>query len=338
MPNIAPQSDLKNLCWMRAIRIRLISKRSDLRASSKGYIDIVSNHKNEQLNISINGKKYLSAIKDTCNIDISNLTQATIAEIILGQYFIVEVYAGYNSWGPVQEGEENNLFCFFKGEVAYISNHIQTRRDNTCHILCASKMVASFSQKRMNFSFNSSINLYAAYKYICMTSGIGKQILPDYLKQMFIKEVDTQYCTPANIGDQLANQDGKITIDTDEGFSNLVLNITSLKDKRFINLSPDTILLKDGNPTLDKDGVKLKVIPNFMFKIGDIIKIPNSLINVDETDLKAARENFKTNYIDPDGCYMIVEMDYALTNRGQDFYIGLRGRSLSIIKNITGAK
>lgn len=320
---IATLSQQNNFCWIRQIEVRLTSRITNQRI-------IFGGKDPTQLNISIQGSKYISAVKDKGTVSISNLTYAQIVELILGQYYDIEIWAGYRTTG---------MQCFFKGAVAYISDKIQARRDNTCYIIFASKMVASYSQSRMNFNLNSGINLYAAFNYICLTNGISSNHLPDSLKNQFLEEVTQNYNTPASLCDQLAANTSTFTIDTDPSIDgNGIINCSDLTDKRYIKINPATINFTKGNPTLDKDGLHITLLPTFCFKPGDIIMIDNSILDVSISDAESVSSTFKTNYLDSQGAYMIVQIDYNFANRDKTFEINIKARALSIIANITGAK
>lgn len=310
------------LCWMRQIEIRLYS------ALTNKKIIFGGTDKN-QLSISIKGTKFLSALKDKGTCTISNLTYSQITEIILGKYYQIEIWAGYRT---------QELQCFFKGEISYISNKIRSRRDHECYIIFASKMVASYSQQRMNLNLNSGINLYAAFNYICLTNGISTSHLPDSLRNEFLSEVTQNYGTPATLCEQLANNTSSFSINTDESIDGGgVVDCTTFNDKRFIRINPDTINFTKGNPTLDSDGLHITLLPTFCFKPGDIILIDNAILDLSISNAESVSSTFKSNYLDANGAYMIIELDYNFENRGTVFEINIKARSMNIIANITGA-
>ena len=313
----------KELCWMRQIEVRLTSKLTKKRI-------VFGGDKPNQLNIVVKGNKFLSSLKDNGSVTISNLSYAQIVELIVGQYYEIEIWAGYKS--------QKELKCFFKGEVSYISDKIQARRDNTCYILFASRFVAAYSQQRMNLTLNSGINLYAAFNYICLTNGIDSSHLPQSLKNEFLQEVTENYGTAATLVDQIAANTNGFSVDTDEAIDGCgVVNCSDLSDKRYIKINMNTINFTKGNPTLDKDGLHITLLPTFVFKPGDIIIIDNSIIDVSISDPNSVASTFKSNYLDKNGAYMIIELDYTLTNRDRTFEINIKARSLSIIANIVGA-
>lgn len=321
MPTALSQEN--RLCWMRQIEIRLYSQLTKKKI-------VFGGDSPSQLTISVKGAKYLSALKDKGTVAISNLTYAQITELILGQYDDIEIWAGYRT---------QQLQCYFKGAVSYISDKIQARRDNTCYILYASKMVASYSKSRMNFNLNSGINLYSAFNYICLTNGISPSHLPQSLRQEFLSEVTENYGTPATLADQLAANTSQFTIDTDPSIDGGgVINCTNIADKRQIRINQDSINFTKGNPTLDKDGLHITILPTFCFKPGDIIIIDNAIIDVSISDANQVASTFKSNYLDSNGAYMVMEVNYDFANREKTFEINLKCRALSIIANVVGAK
>lgn len=318
---VANISQENKFCWIRIIEVRLRSKLTNKQIIFGGFNE-------NQLNITVKINKYISALKDKGVATISNLTYAQIVELILGQYYLIEIWAGYKTQG---------LQCFFKGEVSYISDKIQARRDNTCYILFASKMVAGYSQQRMNLNLNSGINLYGAFNYICLTNGISTSHLSPSLKNEFLQEVTENYGTPATLCEQLAANSRTFSIDTDESIDGAgVVNCSDLSDKRYIKIDANTINFTKGNPTLDKDGLHITLLPTFVFKPGDIIVIDNAILDISISDPEQVASTFKSNYLDRNGAYMIIEMDYNFMNRGDTFEINIKARSLNIIANIVG--
>lgn len=322
----------QQFCWMRQIEIRLTSIKC-------GATIIYGGKDSDQLNITVNGHKYISALKDNGSVTISNLTYSEIYKLILGEFYIIEIWAGYKTTTPQ---------CFFKGYVSYISNKINERKDHECYILFASRMVAQYSQKRMNLCLNSGINLYAAYRYICLKQGINSTNLPENLKNRFVTDVEASYNTSATLIDQIAQNQNDLYIDTDSAWDGAgVFNVNTLSDKRFFKINPNTINFTKGNPTINKDGLSITLLPTVAFRPGDIIMIPNYFIDASISDPNAVSSTFNTNYIDYGnttkenigssyGNYMIMELDYVFQNRESTFEINIRARSLNVIKNIVG--
>lgn len=316
-----------NLCWIREIIVKLYSNKYNVKPLVYGSRDIDGNYLTSQLTIDVKGSKYISALKDNGVISISNLDYEDISRIIIGEYYNIEIFAGYKSQSPL---------CIFRGEVAYISDKIVQNKDHTCYIIYAPKLVAKWSRQRMNLQLNSGINIYAAYKYICMKNNIPTSGLNTSLRNQFLHEVQSNFGTAASLIDQINSQTSSNVISIDESIENNIIDCSTIKDKRQIKINSDTINFTKGNPTISKDGLKISLLPTFQFQPGDIIIIDNAIIDISESTLSGAQTGYKANYMDPDGAYMIIQIDYNLQNRGSNFELNIQARALNIIKNIIG--
>lgn len=344
------KANTNNYCWMRGLEIRLYSKLYKVQplifgsAKVKNFVwndnfahTLEREYISDQLSISVKGTKKLSALEDNGVCEISNLTYSAISQIILGQYYKIEIWAGYRTQADLQ--------CFMRGEIAYISNEIVMRRDHKCYIIFASELVAGYSQRRINFNLNSGINLYAAMRYIFLTSGINASLLPESLKNEVYTEIQSKWGTPATLAETLANNSINYTISSDSALDGNLVDCSTLNDKRWIRIDANTISFRKGNPRVNSDGLSISLLPTFNFKTGDIIIIDNSIVNVNETSLQGVQSNFSANYIDTTfvhsdtpqlGAYMIRQIDFAFENRGETFEVNILARAVSIIVNTLG--
>ena len=96
-----------------------------------------------------------------------------------GEYYKVRIYAGYR---------RGNIVKIFDGAVSYISNAIHSAHDWECYINFASDVVANYSQKRINFNLNSSINYWTALDQICRLSGITDVNISEDFKDYVLNE------------------------------------------------------------------------------------------------------------------------------------------------------
>lgn len=83
----------------------------------------------EDPSISIRGSKYLALTKDKGTITIKNLEYKTIAEIMAYELYKIEINVGYGSTG--------NLTTIAKGEVSYISQKPNAKKDTETYIYFA---------------------------------------------------------------------------------------------------------------------------------------------------------------------------------------------------------
>lgn len=312
--------------WLRRIQIILTSKKI---TSGKNQM-IIGDNPGDNLNINISGSKFLAINKDSGLIEIQNLSYETLVKIMLLEYYIIEIKIGYDSSGDLES--------YFKGEISYISQKIHSKHDSTTYISYASEFVARFSQYRINCNYNSSINVYAAMNYLLHKTGISSSdaLLSDDLKNIFINQVQSYYNNPKNIIDNLVNQtNNQYTFSVDSSSANPLINCSTLSDKRYIKLNPNNIIIQGGNPTVSSEGLRLRLIPTFNFRPGDIINVPRELIDISIASADVSN-NFSPNFVDPKGDYMIIEINYNFQNRGSSFDLLIKGKAVSLFENITG--
>lgn len=317
----------KKLCWMRDLVIKLKSKIYNVDDLVFGTRNSKNEYLNNQLNIEVNGVKQISSMLNQGTVKISNLTYAEIYRIIEGQFYEIEIWVGYRS---------QNLERYFKGEIAYISDEITMKKDNTCTIIFASSFVARYSQSRININLIPNMSMYGILNYICLQKGIDTSTLSEDLKQRYIKEVISAYDTPANFIESLSNNSNDLISNIDSSLDNQVINMGTINDKRQIVIDPSTINFSKGNPSISKDGLRISLFPTFNFIPGDIIYIDNSYVNRTETSLEGVQKNWKNNYLSTNGGYMIKEIDFIFQNRGNTFELDIQAIGLNIINNIVG--
>lgn len=324
-------------CWMRSLKIELISIINNQKivlgdpattSQSRKYAYGIPQPTNDDaLTIKVQGSKYAAGNKDKGVVSIYNLTYETINKIILGQFYKINIYCGYKSLGEPMP--------IFSGSVAYVSKKIYSNHDTECYLIYASDLVARYSQNRMNLTLNSSINLFASINYMLNHQGVYGYHIDENLKNAFVKEVTSLYNTTSTILDSSTlSQEGNYIISTD-GTDGSVVDVTTIKGKRVIEVNSETIPIGSGNPTVSSEGLTIELLPVCNFKVGDILHIDNSLIDVSITNAESVFSTFNTNYMDTNGFYMIIEMNYTLENRGDTFKYHIKARALDIISKIT---
>lgn len=310
--------EIKRFAWMRVLTVSLTSYKTK-RKMIFGGSDV-------NLDMSVKGYKYMSALKDTCTIKISNLTYKEMISIIQDEYYLVEVKCGY---------EQGNVFTIFKGGVLYVSNSLSDNKTNECIIICGNEMVARFSQQRLNLNFNSGINLYSALNFVCKMSGVPNAAISDNFKQRFIEDIISANGKTANIIESIADayDDMIITTDSSDG-STISIFDTITGSPRVIVLNSSTIDLSGGYPQLTSSGLTITIMPTMLFKPTDIIKIDNSILDISVGSQSEISKNY-ANYLDKDGMYTIYEIEYNLENNGSQFSIGLHCKSKSLLQGVT---
>ena len=178
--------------WMRALTITLTS------IKLKKQFTFGANYaKNKpDLNIDVSLNKYMSSLKDQAVIRIDNLTYNEMTQIIMGEFFDVDIWCGYRN------AAVNKIFS---GGVFYISNQLNPNKTHTAIIICTSKMVAKFGQSRLNLTLNSGINIYSAINFICGRAGMPNANISTQFKKQFLDEVMNVNDTSTSWLDKLCN-------------------------------------------------------------------------------------------------------------------------------------
>lgn len=307
--------------WRRILRIELISAKLNSKI-------VIGDKEEENLAITVNGTKFPAMLKDKGVISIMNLDYSTILKIQIGEYYKIRIFAGYKGSNFANPATG---FEVFNGSVAYISVKIKSRFDWECYINYASDVVAQYSQNRMNLAFNSSINVFTAIDYVCGANGMKSYTIDPDLKNQFINQVNEYFDKASTILDSTTMNAGTYLIGSD-GTDGNVIDVTSTNGKRVLKLNAKTIPIINGNPTVSSDGLHMTLLPLFNFKVGDIIEIPNEILDISSNSAEAYENGFNPNYIDKNGRYMILEINYQLGNRSDTFQYQIKGRALSIIK------
>ena len=308
-------------CWMRDIAVILTSK-----TLNKQMI-FGQNWKQgkEDLDITINGAKYLSGLKDEFTIKIDNLTYNELLELIVGQYYDVEIKCGYRSSG---------IHTIFKGGVLYISNDIESRKTQSVIILCASKLVAKYGQQRLSLGLNSGINMYSAINFLMRRAGVKNSNVSEEFKNRIIRESE-QVSSTINSFIENFTQANNMLINSDSSYGNDVTIWSPYRtDARLYDLTSNVTILVGGYPQLTSDGLSMSVLPSFNFMAGDTIKIDNSIINLGVYSKSEVFSN-KGFYLDEDGKYMIFQLSYSLQNRGSQFSVRILAKSRGLMSKIT---
>lgn len=309
--------------WMRILTVTFTSNKLKKKlVFGENYLQ-----NKEDLSIEVSGYKYMSTLKDSCTIKIKNLSYLEIVQLIKGEYYDVEVKAGYRSTGAQ---------TVFKGGVLYISNSLGDRKTTTAIILCASNLVAKYGQSRLNLSLNSGINMYSALNFICRRAGIPNTNISTQFKKQFITEIANINDTAASWIDKLSDSNQNYITNSDEITNGFVsIYDASKSNARIIKLNSNNIQLIGGYPKLNKDGLSITITPLLSLMCGDVIKIDNSLIDISVTNNTEVSKNYGY-YLDEDGLYTVYQIEYQLQNRGENFYYNIIGKSRSLISNITG--
>ena len=211
----------------------------------------------------------------------------------------VKIKVGYKGSGDV---------IMFDGGVLYISNNRTNTKTTQAIILCASKLVAKFSQSRINLTLNSGLNLYSAAKYVLSKAGIKNPNISKGLKSQIIKNVQNVNDTAGGWLNKLLENNNSFVFNSDNSFSSTVTLFDAANSQnRYITLTNKILDLTGGYPQISSEGLRLTCMPTYNFMCGDIIKIDNSVIQAPISSQKALTSP-STFFIDEDGEYIIFEI------------------------------
>ena len=282
----------------------------------------------EDLAISIEGTKYLSSMKDSFTIRISNLTYGELIQLIKGQYYDIEIKAGYRSKGAE---------TIFKGAVIYMSYEKKSPTTNTVIVLAGSKLVAKYGQSRMNLGLHSGINMYSALKFVCKRAGVLNANIDQSFKNKVIRDVISVQGTAANWIDNFCSSNNLIA-SSDSSYSNDMTIINPYKtNNRVIKLDSEKVVLVSGYPKLNSDGLSMTVLPTFNFMPADVIVIDNSIIDLSVSSASGKEFN-KAAFLDEDGKYLITQLDYSLDNREDSFNVNILAKARSLYSKVSGVE
>lgn len=308
--------------WKRVLRIELTSRKF-----KKKFIFGNTDSNKDELNISCDCYKYMSSLKDVATVKISNLTYSEITQLVMGEFYDIEIYCGY------QNGNINKIF---KGGVLYISNKLNADKTNTVIILCASQLVARYGQSRINLTLNSGINLYSAINFICRRAGMTNSNVSTQFKKEFLNNIMSVNDTAGTWLDKLCKNNKSFITNSDSIIEqNFSIFDAAKSNSRVVTLKNDNILLTGGYPRLTSEGLTLTLLPTFNFMCGDTIKIDNSIIDISVSNKSEISKNYGA-YFSEKGQYMIYEMHYILQNRGSTFTLELNCKNRDKISSYVG--
>lgn len=310
------------------------------------------------LHVTANGTKYLSPAKDEFTVCIYNLDYTTICKLIALKYRNIKIEVGYES---LNGGIPTTIF---DGGVLYISNDRSNLSQNITYIICTSRLIARYSEKNVNLTLNSGINMYAALKYIGAKAGISNiYISPEFKGRTLSSETTTEGTISSALTDIINSSNSYssslITASTDSsdtssGGSSAVYNILSLykTSKRKITIKASDGLLINKYATISTEGVKFQALCTVNLCPGDLIELDNSLIDMSFQSKSAALQAASTIvWIDQEtitnsngeevvatyGYYYVWEVSYSLDNGSGDMIQTIIAKSKNAILGLKGS-
>lgn len=307
--------------WERQLIVKLKSK------MNKTMMQFGHNTDDRNLIINVNGNKYLSSLKDEFVVDIFNLTYGEIAKIIVYKYDEIEILAGYKSSG---------VHKIFEGKILDVSMDRESRETNVVHVICVSKLLGLYNS-RLNLSLNSGVNMYAALDFILKRAGIQGSNISEEFKRQFITDTLSAKGTASSFLDVFTKNSTSFAVQADSS-NGAIVSIWDMKrtDSRVVHIRPENGLLIRGYPTLTSDGVRLTALPIFNFMPGDTLVIDNRLIDISISTVQEATQTQLGFYLDKNNQYLLVELNYNLSNADGEFEVKMKAKAKSMLMNMFG--
>ena len=309
--------------WIRVLKVILTQELPNGKFKNIVFGD---NYPDYDLNIDVKINKYMSALQDNALISIDNLSYYDVIRIVNGKFFGVEIIAGYR---------DGNQISVFKGAILRISNTLNRDRTNTISILCGSNLIARFSQRYLNFSLQSGMNVYSAIKFLAARAGIKDGNISTQFKKDFIEQVSSETKTFASFLDDFSKDNPTACLNVDSGSgSSFSIFDAKLSNNRVIDLR--NVQFIGRYPQLNSSGLTFTILPTFGFMCSDVVLIDNALISlkaVEDLDNITEQPGY---YLDKNGAYMIISMNYHLCNRDSEFGLVIHARARSLISNYIG--
>lgn len=344
-------------CWMRRIQIVFESKykinRDLIENDDSDFIGYlyekypglekgggmritIGDDKGDNYAITVSGTKNLALNADSGVIQICNLSYNTLALIMALKLYRITINVGYQN--------NDTLMTVARGEVSYIQQKVRSRRDTETYISFASELVAGWSQNRINFSMRSGTNMYDMFYRMFIQQGapIDSIEIDKRLRNVVASNILTASGKSSSIIDGMLNRQnisGVIaTADSSSNATGKIISITNIAEKRVIPISKNFINIANGNPTVTQDGLDIELFPVFNLMPGDIIKIDNRLIDTSSgmTSATGYQTTFNTNYMNPDGFYVLKQINYTFENRGTTFLFRCKAIALNWFQSLQG--
>lgn len=298
---------------------------------------VIGDNSGDNFNIRVTGTKNLGLNQDNGVIQISNVRYDSIALIIALKLYRVKIEVGYQS--------NDELFCVAKGQVSWIQQKIRSRHDYDLYIIFASELVAKWSQNRINFSLRSGCNVSDMVHWMLVQQGCSAEriLVSDRLRRLVAKNVlsksgQTTSVISSALG-QYSDSLSGLVVNTDASENNKVISITDIGQSRVIPISPDIVHIANGNPTVtSNNGLQIQLFPVFNLVPGDIIVVPNRIIDTSSglTNPDSVYQTFNQQWLNPNGEYIIRRIEYTFENRGNDFIFNVNALPVNLYQNLQG--
>lgn len=335
--------------WMRKLIVTLVTadKGSIQRTLTFGENDF----DDDQLAISIKGTKYLSPMKDEFTVIVKNIplssNELSMDAIKDTNFRYIYIEAGY----------QENSMQIFNGYIVYISSkHEDNGKTMSMSIVCSGSYTFNNLQNTKTFTIAKGTTYRDALRAAARLSGISDSQI-NIVKTLRFKRLTKNITFDGSIMSmiiELQNQDRNLLCHCDyTSDSKFQVWDATMTSQRCMTLTINDIILVNGFPTIEDQGVRFTCLPTFNFIPGDeIIFNESSFINRSIDSLNAYISNpYPDVYVgavspletNPEkikyaesvkGHYIIKELSYSLENRGQAYNVQVKCYAKNLYNSI----
>lgn len=331
--------------WMRKIVVRLIADNGANRQTILTF-----GEDDDNLAMSITGSKYLSPMKDEFVVAIKNVPTDSAEVSVLSIRDIAFRYI------TIEAGYVDATMQIFNGYIVYISSKEEDNGKTTTMTIVCSGSYTYNALRGKTFTLRKGTDYKTALMFAAKMSGIPQhQIsLTDTLRFKRLQKDTTFDGSIMSILIELQNQDKNLFVHCDfTSQTKFQIWDAVTYTPRFFELTADNIILTNGFPQVEDQGVRFTCLPTFNFIPGDeVIFNDASFINRSIESLSSYQSSpYPDVFVgavspletDSDrikeiesvkGHYFIKELQYKLENRGQAYEIQLKCYAKSLYESL----
>lgn len=331
--------------WIRTLNVTLIA---DLGSAGQKRITFRSD---DEISIEATGTKYMKPDLDEFTVIIKNVPTSNadysiqyIKDIDF-RYIVIE--AGYRDSSAIQ---------IFSGYIVYVSSIREDKNTTMSMIITCSGSYTYNNLTGHTFTVKRGISYYDALMVGATMSKIQSANI-SLSKSLRYKRLDKDLTfdgTFSGMITELQKRDNNLLCHCDFS-SDTKFNVwdATVYSPRVMHLNQDNIVLANGFPTIEDQGITMTCLPVFNFIPGDeVILDDNTFVNISITSLSAYTSSpypeiyvgevspLETNQErikeieNAKGHYFIRELRYNLASRGNNFTVTMKCYAKSIYSSI----
>lgn len=284
-------------------------------------IELVGKDK-ENLSVVITGTKFYGTQRDQFKVSIYNLSPVLRGKISSEKYNDIRVRIGH---------KQSYTGSLFSGTILDIYTRKENGNTTITDFICVDgyDFINNIITTK---TFTKGTNYYDIAEYILQhdIQNVPYE-LAERLKEL---EIDSDYSIYGNPYEELENlsEDASMFFSSSEEGIKI---IDWVDDTDAIVVNENTGMIN--YPQLSTEGLRVSVIATPTYRIGGLIQINNADVGISVNDAESLQQGgVPSIQFSSDGVYIIKQMDYNLTNRGNDFSIELQCYSRDVYKFMIG--